>query len=406
MSNALAIAAVTATLRTLLEQQINQAALVPGFTPVTTHPLDRARSNNEGNQVNLLLYHVETNAGWRNQDLPRQVKPGEVGTPPLALNLYYLVTVYGRDDDHPDALSHRLLGKAMAVLHDHPLLGADEIRLALPNNDLHEQPERIRITPQPFSLEEQSKLWGMFQTQYRMSVAYQVTVVLIESNRPVQAALPVLQRGQNDLGWQAQADLASPFPTLSGVVPPAGQSGARLGEPITIQGFHLDGSNVLLTFNHARLDDPIQHDLPNQPSPHEIVFTPASATAWPVGWYTLAATVSKPDEQDRTTNEVSFALLPSITSLTIELLPDRRLLIECTPDLQPNQRISVLLGSRELRVATPTAQTNSIEVALDEEILPGEYVVRLRVDGVDSIPYALTGDPPRLGFADSQKVTI
>ena len=63
----------------------------------------------------------------------------------------------------------------MGVLHDHPLLGAEEINGALPESDLDQQVERVRITPQPMSVEEMSKLWTTFQTQYRMSAAYQAS---------------------------------------------------------------------------------------------------------------------------------------------------------------------------------------------------------------------------------------
>ena len=33
-------------------------------------------------------------------------------------------------------------------------------------------------------------------------------------------------------------------------------------------------------------------------------------------------------------------------------------------------------------------------------------LVQLRIDGIDSLPFERTGPPPRLVFADSQKVTI
>jgi hypothetical protein len=41
----------------------------------------------------------------------------------------------------------------------------------------------VRVTLQPLSLEEMSRLWSTFQTQYRLSVAYEVSVVLIDSAR-------------------------------------------------------------------------------------------------------------------------------------------------------------------------------------------------------------------------------
>jgi hypothetical protein len=128
MSNSLAIAAVTATLSRLLEQ--GSSADLPG-TIVTTKPPEKARTGT-GNQLNLFLYQTTPNAAWRNQPLPSQIKSGETGFPPLPLNLYYLVTAYGQNDD--DIFSHRLLGRAMSMLHDHAVLDADEIKAALTGN--------------------------------------------------------------------------------------------------------------------------------------------------------------------------------------------------------------------------------------------------------------------------------
>jgi hypothetical protein len=180
MSNSLAIAAVTAALRNLLDRGLN--AELPG-TRVTTRPPDKARDAAAGNQVNLFLYQTLPNAAWRNIELP---PPGGVpagGPPPLALNLYYLLSAYGQGDDDSGPYSHRLLGEAMRLLHEHSVLDPAALRHALPGSDLHEQAERVRVTLQPLSLEEMNRLWGLFQTQYRISVAYEVSVVLIASAR-------------------------------------------------------------------------------------------------------------------------------------------------------------------------------------------------------------------------------
>jgi hypothetical protein len=38
--------------------------------------------------------------------------------------------------------------------------------------------------------------------------------------------------------------------------------------------------------------------------------------------------------------------------------------------------------------------------------LEGEYVVRLRVQGIDSLPVTITGTPPRLQFDPQQTVKV
>jgi len=152
----------------------------------------------------LFLYQVLRSAAWTNQSIPRQSQPGESPAPLLPLNLWYLLTAYGRDDDATQPFGHQLLGRAMSVLNDYPILSPDDIRSAttasLPRADLDKQIERVRITLQPLSVEDISKLWTGFATQYRLSAAYEISVALIESTLPAKTPLPVLTRGKGDQG--------------------------------------------------------------------------------------------------------------------------------------------------------------------------------------------------------------
>jgi hypothetical protein len=410
MSNALAIAAVTATLRNLILRGVD----LPGDN-VTTKPLDKAvDGNTTRDQINLFLYHTLPNSTWRNMDIPKQVKPGETGQPPLALNLYYLITAYGEGDD--DIRSHRLLGEVMRTLHDHPLLGADEIRDALPNNDLHEQIERVRITPQPLSLEEISKLWTTFQTQYRISAAYEVAVVLIESTRPKRTPLPVLKRGIDDRGVIVQPSLIPPFPTLTALEFPNPQPSIRLGEVLTLRGYHLEGESVTVRLMNPRLTEAIaltpQPDstateikvqLPNPGDPDD----PDSATStWIAGVYTLSVVVSEADTE-QTTNELPFSLAPIITvSPNAAASGDITLTLTCQPKVRPEQRVALLFGDREIPAPPRTEATETLIFQL-EAIPAGTYFVRLRVDGVDSLLVVRTPDtPPQLVFDSNLEVVV
>jgi hypothetical protein len=171
MSDSLAIAAVTSALRQRLQRALD--ASLPG-TRVTIRPPDKARDSQAGNQVNLFLFQTSPNASWRNV-ATEPAAPGGLRQPPLALNLLYLLSAHGRDDDDPEPYSHRLLGETMRVLHEQPVLDLAELGLA-PAGSV----ERVRVTLQPLSLEEMTKLWTIFQTPYRLSVVYEATVVLID----------------------------------------------------------------------------------------------------------------------------------------------------------------------------------------------------------------------------------
>ncbi len=431
MSNALAIAAVTLSLRNLLEAslQADDASI-----RVTTLPPDKAADDPQRpNRLNLFLYHTDLDASWRNRDMPRQVRPGETGQPPLPLNLYYLITAYGEPQE--DGKDHRLLGRAMSVLQDHTILGNQEIRDALAGTGLDEQIDRIRITYQPLTLEELAKLWGAFQTNYRISAAYQVGVVLMESTRMPIAPLPVLRRGQPDRGVQTTAGtppvLLQALPPPLRDHPPAYQAGVRLGDTFSLRGQGLDPEHSTVRLTNSRLPDTL--DLAPVPggSAEELTVVLPLAPAHPgdphpfdrfaPGLYSAALEIGRPNLSPWSTNVVPLALAPRITvevAGAAAATPRTAaagavtLNVTCSPRLRPEQTAAVRLmfGSTQLSVKT---MNNPVDVSqptaltfVAAKVDPGEYVIRLRVDGVDSLPYVAGGEGPLLDFDPSQKVIV
>lgn len=424
MSNSLAIASVTAALRKLLEdgtKLLDDGSPDPELTDleVTTQPPDKARNTKTSNQINLFLYQTAANAALRNMDMPRVVRPGESSLPPLALNLFYLITAYGKNNE--DTLSHRLLGRAMRILHDYSVLVASdllspgEIGDLFSESGLDMQPERVRLTPVPMSLDEMSKLWMIFQTQYRISAAYQAAVVLIESTRPTRSALPVLKRGSEDRGPGVTASVSS---VIDEVLPPNSQPAVRLGEDLIINGKHLDRQGITVRFDSLRLDSPIEVEpmaggMEEQIKVHlrDLPEDPDAFARWIAGFFTVSLVIRSPGMPSWTSNEVPFALAPRI-SVTPNTAPEGNLAltITCTPRIREGQRIILLFGESQIPVQTVSTPSNvSLPTTLSflvPDAKKGEYVVRLRVDGADSIPVVLAGTPPGLEFDPSQKVTI
>jgi hypothetical protein len=414
MSNSLAIAAVTATLRNLLTQGIQ---LEPNLvdTTVTTMLPDRARASSDtANQVNLFLYQATPNAAWRNLDMPTRVRPGETGNPPLALNLYYLVTAYGRDNDQSQPFSHELLGRAMGILHDHPVLGQDEIEAALPGNDLYTQIERIRFTLQPLGVEEIYRLWTGFQTPYRTSVSYEATVVLIDSSLATIAPLPVLTRGRPAY-FNGQTDggvvlIPSVLPPeITAILPNAS---TVFGQTLTLQGNRLAGDSVSVSIGSPSLaapvvvtpasatDSSVTFTVPNGPQP---IPNATSTQPFSAGLYSLGVTVTRAG-MAISSNLLPLALGPIITSglpaSVAASTATATLTLGCDPPIQLNQRVSLLLGGAEIVANAFTAPASSVEFTL-ANIPAGVYYARLRVDGADSALVAdLTKTPPTF---DAQK---
>lgn len=288
MSNSNVIAAVTDVLFHRLQSAIQQDQALGGVK-VRMEPPDKAATvAHEAGLLNLFLYHTAICPYLRNMDIPWKVKPGETGHPPLSLSLHYLLTVYSASGD--DRAGHKILGRAMAVLHDQPVLTAREINLALSDIDgqaqSYEEAEHVRITPVTLSLDEMSKLWSTFQTEYRLSATYKVAVVLIESEKPPRTPLPVLSRGENDRGVYGQASMDQPlpaFPKLTAVEPASGELSAMLGEAILIKGYNLDVPDPQFVFRHALLDKPIIYGEPDEQTIDTLKFTLPDENA-PVPW--------------------------------------------------------------------------------------------------------------------------
>ena len=406
MSNPTAIAAVTATLSNLLTAVALQDTELTDTT-VSTEPPDLAREGNSNNQLNLFLYRTTINSAFSNSSMPGQVKPGETGMPPLSLVLHYLVTAYGRNND--DIFGHRLMGRSMSLLHDHPLLGREEIQAALTDTDLHNQIERLRITLDDMSLDDMSRLWNSFQTQYRLSASYQVSVVLIESSRSARTPLPVLTRGQDDSGIRSQPDLIPPFPALSSITPPNRQPAAQPGDIVTLDGHHLDGDNVELRFRHRRLRDPIPVPVEAGGTTERVtVQIPDDPADWMPGVYIVEAFIRKAGEQDRTTNELPLLLAPEVTDITpnpviLDASGEAILTITCKPEVRPEQRAALLLGDHEFPAESHTTQSDTLTFQL-LDISTGKRFARLRIDGVDSLLVDRSVTPPV--FDGNLEVTI
>jgi len=188
------IGAVSATLQALLRDRMAVPTEVPGGTfDVTVGPPPTVDQDGNGSvpaSVNLFLYKVTENAQLKNQEIPGHGHPAAYGHPPLSLNLHYLLTAYGTTADQTvmnETVAHYLLGSAMQVLHDFPAItehlqasdGQPLLHLALRGEF-----EQMKVVLEPLTLEDLSKVWTALTLPYRVSAAYLVTVVQIESLRP------------------------------------------------------------------------------------------------------------------------------------------------------------------------------------------------------------------------------
>jgi len=424
MSNALAIAGVTAVLRDLLDSGMIDHAVTDAMGQgVTVTAIAPDRIPLEGAdarpQLNVFMHQATPNAALRNIGLPSRDRNGSrISNPPLALDLHYLVTAYGTSDLQAEVL----LGYAMHLLHETPMLSRDKIRIALnppsmpvdggalPSvyqalraSDLADQYEQVKITPATMNTEEMSKLWSAFQAHYRPTAAYHVSVVMIEASQPARAPLPVLSRGPMqpsaidptimvESGVIVLPDLMPPFPEIESVTLPNSQVVAHLGDTIFLKGHHFDGTNqrLWLTLPRLRLELPVTPAVSVTATTASFVL-PNQPPVFPAGNYLMSLEVLRPGETvPRTSNQATLTIAPQITTLTNPASVFTRdaggtavVSIGCTPEVRPTQLTSLLLGSLEILADPHLTITNTLTFTIPNAPV-GTHRARVRVDGIDS----------------------
>lgn len=198
MSGPDAVSATTKTLIALLRKHMD----APPATIYGAPPDVRLGDPPSTKRLNVFLYRVEENRFLKNQDL--DARPGRRGNPPLSLDLHYLLTAYGSSDEDA-AGAQEILGDAVRVLHDHPLIHADDDHY----DDVRDPAldgafEAVKITMEPVTTEDLTKVWTALTTPYRLSAAYVVNVVQIESHHRPRPA-PLVRDGSRPPGSLSDA---------------------------------------------------------------------------------------------------------------------------------------------------------------------------------------------------------
>jgi hypothetical protein len=125
--------------------------------------------------LNLTLATVVENSAMRNAVGlgSRAAGTGAAGSP--AVDLLYLITAYGADDD--DVGAQRVLGAALKAVHQQPVLPPIELDALFPNTGATGMLGPVRVAHSPLTREQIVAWWLAFHTPYRLSAALQVTGV-------------------------------------------------------------------------------------------------------------------------------------------------------------------------------------------------------------------------------------
>ena len=298
------------------------------------------------------------------------------------------------DEDEPENFleAQRVLGNAMQVLHDNAFVTQD-------NPALHEglagEFERIKITLLPTTLDELSKFWtAMPEANFRCSVAYVVSVVQIESQRPrryprlvgepppagpIIYAVPIRTPRISEVRVIRFDDIDMqerryPYARIAEL------GGDAQGDTLVLRGTDFAGENTRVTLDTLDITASIGGE--------RIVFEIPDDPAIQPGTHTLRVIqdieiAGRPSPLAGFQSNIAFFVLApwinTVTNVGDEIIISGQRLYH------DEHQCLTIIGDhviQEYTMETPT----EIRFARPPELTAGEYVVRVRVNGVESLP--------------------
>jgi hypothetical protein len=237
VSASTAIGLVSSSLRSLLVGEMRLSLAVD----VTLLAPDEQAGDR---RINLFLYRLAENPYLKNlgpvvlPSDPRRVVPS-----PLSLDLYYLVTSYAPNDPQDgNATAHQMLGEAMRVLHENPVLPAAYLA-----NGLRDAREQLQIVEKPLDPDELSRIWATFSQPFRLSVLYQVSAVQLDQAPERQSPVPERVRTVGAPLVRRPPDR----PAVLSIVPRS----VAAGGTVTVAGEHLAGRQAMITIGNRTVLD-------------------------------------------------------------------------------------------------------------------------------------------------------
>ncbi|MGL4622377.1 MAG: Pvc16 family protein, partial [Chroococcidiopsis sp.] len=304
-----------------------------------------------------------------------------------AMNLFHQVPVLTRDD----------IRKALKKLQE----SQDSLEKALATSDLAAQIEQIKIIPQSTNIEELSKLWSALQSQYHPTVIYQISVVLIEAQRPTKSPLPVATRNLVALHFNR--------PSIKSISPQMPIAGTK----ITLTGQNLQAEIVEVSFGVEPPISPLKADI----SAKQIQVTLPAALKAGINTvqvlHKLYFGTTSADEPHRgfESNILPFMLAPRISLPATPVTRGQNLTVSLIePPISREQRVTLIIGDRAISIPprpVDTAPITTLDVPIPDNFPTGTFLVRLRVDGAESpLEIDRQSDSPTFNQYIGPKITI
>jgi hypothetical protein len=192
MATSTIIRSVTEALLTILQNDL--VGILPAANIVASPPetVDAA-----GTSQTLILYLYQVlespflkNSGTRTvlqtpTGTPPPAQVAQVQRDPMALDLYYLLIPFSTTNAYLD--TYDILGAAMQSFHDNGVFSPGALGVA--NIAEEDVPYEYRLSMNPLSTSDLLRLWEAVHRPYRLSVAYVVRTVQIDSSLATTAEL-------------------------------------------------------------------------------------------------------------------------------------------------------------------------------------------------------------------------
>ncbi|MFZ3493221.1 DUF4255 domain-containing protein [Streptomyces sp. 5.8] len=401
MSNPLVLAAVTSTICYMLQRAVDQKrpGSVGGPNVTTSHPAKLGGTNLATHSgINVYCFHATPQTTGSVAVLPTRRSDGSlIARPAAALDLHYLISCYGDDEELEP---QRLLGVVVSALTSTPIVPRGLVTAAvkhysdsgagggwpfLAKSDLDEAVDLVNLSPTALSLEETSNLWGLFDTPYQLSVTYLASTAVITCESPPKLAPPVLSRkvGVQSIG----------APRLDSVSIAGEGAAAVTGADLVLRGSRLPGPGMRIRIGPAELSP--------APGVSDTEVRAELTAEVPAGVHAVQMThrsAPGPDDDPPSRVVASSNAVPLMVRPTVvKVLTGSPTVLTVAPPLRKGQRVTVLLSRRsggdpddpsDLAFDLPLVeQASQKDLALpDDALLPGIWLVRVRVDGADSLP--------------------
>jgi uncharacterized protein DUF4255 len=185
VSSYAAIQSASSALRDLLDAHITASAdsQIAGVPVGLVPPTKTAAGDGTQPELSLWLYRITRDPDLQNRPR-RRAGQDTLSRSEVPLDLHFLVTPVA--NHQPSA--QLLLGRVVQVLGDHGVLkGSAVVPLDPLTDELH-------VSLETLTLEELTRIWASLHAPYRLSLAYLVQAVRIESHDDPALSSPVLVR--------------------------------------------------------------------------------------------------------------------------------------------------------------------------------------------------------------------